>query len=386
MARKPDSSRLNVLFIIYVLSNYSDQEHPLSASDIKKYIDAEFDYLSNAEDGAVISVDTVKRVLEELTDKVFPSGIEEGTYKIEYRFGYYIHCVMEDGDGFTSYRVKEGQQPPKKYYYYESSLKLAELITLKDAIETYCFFSEEDITGIIQKLIKLRPRAFAKSKYHDVASAERDENSLLLMNIEDLNRIINNKSGAKITYCHYNKYMQLEPRDGYPKVMEPVHLMWSNGYYYLLAYNLKYNNIVSMRVDRITDIEEVELEKKHGRETFNPVKYRHEHPVMFSGEKKQIVMLCRDTGSNYIMNSIVDVFGKNVRVVSAEENLLKQYIPNYNEDKKNGVQWLKVTVNTTLGGLEMWATQYCADCVVVSPEELRQQVKQNLKQGMSYYS
>ena len=74
MATKPDSSRLNTFYILYVLANYSDEEHPLSVSDIGKRVDEEFGYLTAT--GPLISSDTVKRTLEELTEKIFVSGIK----------------------------------------------------------------------------------------------------------------------------------------------------------------------------------------------------------------------------------------------------------------------------------------------------------------------
>lgn len=382
MGKKPDSSRLNVLYMIYVLANYSDEEHPMSISEIKDKVDEEFGYLSL--NGTVVSLDTVKRSLEEVTDKLFPSEIYD--YNIECRFGYYIHCVMKQNEKFIPYRAIEGKQLPKKYYYYESNLKTAELLTLKDAVETYSFFSEEDITEIIRKIVKLRPQSFPKSKYYDVSREERDENSLLLMNIEDLNHIIQNRNGARITYCYYGVDKKLQPRPGYPKVVEPVHLLWSNGYYYLLAYNEKYQDIVSLRVDRITDIEEVVMENAHRAEQFNPVLYRHEHPVMFGGKKERMVLLCRDTGKNYIMNTIVDVFGKHTCVVPASDEMVEKYThQDAKKEKEKGTFWLKVTVETTTGGVEMWATQYCNDCIIVSPEESRDRVRQRLLQGMDYY-
>jgi len=384
-SKKGESSRLNAIYVINVLSKFSDEDHPISATDIKRHVDNEFGMTLHSDEEAVISVDTVKRILDELADRWFPIESDVDKFDIEYKFGYYIHTVMKVGKEFRTYRQGDGQAP-KKYYYYENNLKLPELVTIKDAMETYCFFNEEDLTEIVRKIISLRPMSFPEGRYYDVASRERDDNSMVIMNIEYLHNIIKNRSGAKIVYGSYNIDKQLEKRDGYPKVVEPVNLVWSNGYYYLLAYNLKYDNLVSLRVDRIMEIEEVALDKAHSRDSFNPVRYRHEHPVMFSGQKVDIVLLCRDTGKNHIMNSIIDVFGKNIHVSEANDKLIAQYVTNYSEaDKKKGIKWLKVSFSSTVGGMEMWATQYCADCIVVSPEESRMRVKNNIMQGMRNY-
>lgn len=382
-SKKPESSRLNLFYILQVLSNHTDEEHPMSASEISDKVNEEFGYLSSK--GMVISLDTVKRTLDDLTDKIFQADTDYN--EMLSRYGYCVSCLMKKDGEYKVYRAPEDSQAPKRYYYYESNLKTAELMTLKDAIETYSYFSEEDITDIIRKLVRLRPKSFPKSKYFDVAGEMRDENSLLLMNIEELNRIINNRNCANITYCYYGMDKKLIPRQGYPKMIEPIHLMWSNGYYYLLAYNEKYQNIVSMRIDRITDIDEVEIENTHRAENFNPVQYRYEHPVMFGGKKETIVMLCRDTGKNYIMNTIVDVFGKNARVTQASDELLKKYLKHNREYySEQGIIWLRVSIESTPGGVELWATQYCNDCLIISPEESRDRVKKRLHAGIEYYN
>lgn len=382
-SKKPESSRLNLFYILQILSKHTDEENPMSASEISDKVNEEFGYLSST--GTVISIDTVKRTLEELTDKVFSAGVDHN--EMLHCYGYCVSCLMKKNGEYKTYHESEGAQAPKKYYYYENNLKAAELLTLKDAIETYSYFSEEDITDIVRKLIRLRPKSFPKSKYFDVAGETRDEDSLLLMNIEELNRIINNRNCANITYCHYDVDKKLIPRPGYPKMIEPIHLMWSNGYYYLLAYNEKYHSIVSMRIDRITDIEEIEIENTHRAEKFNPVQYRYEHPVMFGGKKETIVLLCRDTGKNYIMNTIVDVFGKNAKVMQASDELLEKYLRHGREYyKEQGITWLRVSIESTSGGVELWATQYCNDCLIISPEESRDRVKKRLHAGIEYYN
>lgn len=365
--RKPDSSRLNLFYIIHVLQHYSDREHPMSVSTIKEKINQDFGYLSMSD--SLISSDTIKRTLDELIEHVFPDEMNVMEYEAAY--GFWIGYINQN----------------KKFYFYESSLKEAEILTLKDAMETYSYFSEEDITEIVRKLVRIRPCAFPKQRYFDVAKDERDDDSLLLMNIDELNEIIQRRNGANITYCAYDMQKKLVPRPGYPKFIEPLHLMWSNGYYYLLAYYEKYQNIVSYRVDRITDIEEVEIENSRRKDSFNPVLYRHEHPVMYGGQKEKIVLLCRDTGKNYIMNTIMDVFGKNAKVSKADEDMIRKYLPEAPESyMEKGITWLKVVIETTTGGVELWATQYANDCRIVEPEASAERVKERLQAGLGNYN
>ena len=83
------------------------------------------------------------------------------------------------------------------------------------------------------------------------------------------------------------------------------------------------------------------------------------------------------------MNTIVDIFGKNAKVTKAPMELLKKYLP---ESQTQNEDWLKVTVEAAVGGVELVAAQYCGDCIIISPEQLRERVKQKLTQGLKNYN
>lgn len=382
---KPENSRLNPLYIIQALKEHTDEEHPMTASQISDAVNREFGYLSST--GSVVSASTVKRILEDVTDFIFPFGTD--LENAELNFGYGIYCVMKKGDSFVPYKGDEGNGHalPVRYYYYESNLKKAELITLKNAVETYNYFSSEDVTDIVRKIIKLRPTAFEEARYFDtVEESQRAEDSRLLANIETMHDLIRRKRRAKITYCAYGFDKKLHPRPGYPRVVEPLEMMWGNGYYYLLTYNEKYQNTVSLRLDKITQIEDAGETGCHYVKNFDPVKYRFEHPVMYVGEKEHVELLVRETRDNYMMNMLMDTFGKAMIVEEADNEMLLQYLGRSAEEfEAEGVKWHKIHVSSIAGGIALWAMEYCNDCVVIKPEGLVQYVRENLELGLEYY-
>lgn len=69
MANKPENSRLNLFYNLYVLKTNTDEEHPISAASISRIINAEFGYMSAT--GNIISTDTVKRTLDDLIAQFF---------------------------------------------------------------------------------------------------------------------------------------------------------------------------------------------------------------------------------------------------------------------------------------------------------------------------
>lgn len=383
-AKKPENSRWNLLLILNVLKRYTDSENPMSAMDICGKINRDFHEFVSGRGQKVMSADTVKRTLDGFISDFFD------IYALD-TLDFKVDCVMKRGEEYVRYDYgDESLKRMKKYYYYEGEFTTSEIRTLIDAIETHSYFSNEDVCGIVEKLMHLRPCDYRNRRYQDSAEEIRDENSLLLMNIDMLGEIIEKGQRARIEYCYYDENKKLVPRLGYPKEVEPLTLMWSNGYYYMLAYNEKYGNVVNYRVDRIRGIEPAGLGKEsvspYAGKEINPVKYRMEHPVMYGGKKQHFVLLCRDTGRNYVVNMIMDVFGKNTKIVRADDRLLKErfgYGREYYE--KQGIKWLKVSFDSAPGGVELWATQYCTDCIIISPESSRQEVARRLDEGRKNY-
>ena len=86
------------------------------------------------------------------------------------------------------------------------------------------------------------------------------------------------------------------------------------------------------------------------------------------------------------MNTIMDVFGKSAIVTKADDEILLKYLEHDSSFfKEQGITWLKVSIETTTGGVELWATQYCYDCLIISPEESRLRVRERLESGLDYY-
>lgn len=364
---KPGTARLNFIYIIYVLRQYTDELHPMSIAEITGQVNKEFSQIS--ERNIFMSSDTVSRTLD--------AYVEGGNIPDEdptdpfNPLGFRIECLKEQG---------------RRLYYYKNDFDDAEIRILIDAVKTCSYLATEDVVNIVQKLINLQPKTFECYRHYREDYEVRDEDSLLLQNVDYFNEIIRNRNCARIIYCNYDMNRKLVPREGYPRVIRPVSMMWSNGFYYLLAYSEKYQNTVNYRMDRITEVAEVPIANADIQDNMNPAWYRLRHPVMFSGRMEHIKILCRDTGKNYIMNVIMDYFGKLARIRTAADEVVLKYTGHTpSEYRKEGITWLEVTVDASVEGVEMWASQYCEDCLIISPESSREMLLKKLQGGISLY-
>ena len=381
---KGEQSRLNILYIIFTLKKYSNEQHPLSVNEITKHINRDYAHFSTMEQ--LISPDTVKRTLDMLTSYFFDTS-EPEISKIIADYGFIIFCVMKENDAFVTYHSSDDTNARKKYYYYQSCFTNAEVTTLIDAIETYNYFSDDDLLELIDKLIKIQPVSYASEQYHNYVPSVKDKNSIVSLNINSLDQIIDRKHCAKITYCNYNEKKELVLRPGYPKKIDPIALMWSNGYYYLVAYHPEHKTVVNYRIDRSTDVEEIEETPSYTIPNFSPSNYKLEHPVMYGGDCVHMALLCRETGSNYIMNSIMDTFGVPAKIRPATNEELIQYL-NHDSSfyQERGEKWFHISFRSSTKGVELWALQYCDNCVIISPQESILNIKAALAKANELYS
>ena len=100
--------------------------------------------------------------------------------------------------------------------------------------------------------------------------------------------------------------------------VSPWNLIYDDEKYYLVGYDHLHKEIRHYRVDKILDVEEVDLKRK-GVTKFRQVKkakYTQQHFRMYGGEIQTVTLLCE----NEMSNVIVDQFGRDIQMIPVDEN------------------------------------------------------------------
>ncbi len=377
---KGETSTNNILYLILTLKNHSDRNHPLSIREITESLNNDFGSY-----GIQLDRTTVLRQLNKLESErigLFREQNDEITeitdskdLDLRHNLGFYIVGFEDNGT---------------KYYYYESVLLESELMTLYDAIETYNYFAVDDIKSISLKLSTIRPLSEDKLKYYPSQTDwDLKEDNTVLQNISTLAGIIQSSQLADIDYGEYNKSLKLAQKKGYPKTLRPLRLLWSNGYYYCIMGIKGYSNTINLRVDRILSIDPVPADSKQLKEYsgFDGINgsndpdskssYRSKNPVMYSGAQRNFHILVNASANN-MMNTIVDVFGKNKKTVPVDADTAKKY-------HITAGDWVQLHLKCTADGMELFATEYCRDVIIISPEKSAQNVRETLKLALTRY-
>ena len=381
--------QFNVLYLILTLKNHSDKKHPITEKEILDHLNKDY----SSQYGVSMDRSTLTRMLNAL------EGLMLNVFRDEKITETTRNEDLNLKNGLSFYLGHIKNKGTADQYYYESVLLESELHTLYDAIETYNYFCIDDIKNISYKLSSLRPRSKDLLRYiPSRADSFLKEDNLVLQHISELAGIIKKKQPARITYGFYNENLKLAIKKDYPKELLPLRLIWSNGYYYCIMGQKDYSNTVHLRVDRIIEIEPVENTKKADLKKYSSLNtaddnesksdYRTKYPVMYSGTLSNFRILVNASANN-MMNTIVDVFGigdadiglKRKKTVPVNADTAKKY-----HLKNNGEGWVALSVKCSEPGMELFATEYCRDVIIVSPDASAQRVKAALKEALGHYS
>ena len=318
---------LNML-ILDILKEYSDEEHRLTQQDIIKILRRNYDMDCDRR--------SVKNNILCLID-----------------LGYEIN--MENG-----------------YYLEERELEDAELRMLIDSVLFSKTLSATQAKRLIKKLETFGNRYFAAKVSHvsNTPSLSRTENKQVLYTVNSINDAIDGKRKIKFRYYKYGSDLKLHDRDK-EYILNPYQMVASNGHYYLLGNVDKYDNVSYFRIDKMMNVEILEMKVKPMKEVkglengLDLPRHMAEHAYMFCGESVPVKIRCgEDT-----MDSLVDWFGRDIRVLS--------------KDPDTGEITVRVTCN--YNAMFYWALQYAPHIEVLEPVELRKELREEIHKMAEKY-
>lgn len=309
---------LNML-ILEILETYSDEEHHLTQQDILKILDRDY--------GMSCDRRSVKNNILYLMELGYDIDIEDGYFLATRKF--------ED----------------------------AELRLLIDSVLFSKTLSATQAKRLIKKLEDCGNKYFKAKVSHVVTTPRirRTDNKSVLYTVNSINDAIDKKKKIQFRYNRYE--MDLKLHDvGKEYLVNPYQMVASNGNYYLLGNLDKYDNVSYYRIDKITDVRIIEDKVKPMSEVKDLVngldlpKHMAEHIYMFCGESVPVKLKCK----NYIVDSLVDWFGTDVRIMEKQDDdFVVRIVCNYD-------------------AMMYWALQYGQHVEVLEPAALRAELKNEI--------
>ena len=313
--------KVKLLYIIKILTEFTDEQHPLSATEICDRLAA---YDITAERKAIYDD---------------------------------INCLIDFG-----YDIVQTRVPKNGYFLASRDFELPEIFLLSDAVRTAKFISEKKTRELTKKLDKMLSVHQAKNGLRGIYidSSSKTHNEELFYNIDQINSAI--EQGKKIRFTYTKKILR-EGRqiitESKERVVSPYAMTWQFDYYYLIGNYDKYNNLMNLRIDRIHKVEITDEPVRHFsevsdyRDSFDVADYTKKLFGMFGGNMQEVKLRC----SNKILEQVTDRFGDSIFITNVTESTFDFTV--------------KAAVSDAL---VTWITNYSNMIEVIRPEELRQKI------------
>lgn len=320
-----EEKKTSIIALLLVLREYSDENHPLSQSEINNLMSTKYN----------VTLD--RRTLYKSVETLIGLGYDISTFK-------------DNGQG---------------YYLVDRQFEQSEIYLLCNAIHSSNFIPSKASKDLINKLLQTQSKYYREDFVNSVFvdNANKKENKEFFLNIELLAKSIKDKKVISFNYTKYNLDRQIVNKREKPYVVSPLYLVYINEKTYLVAKDDNYNDLTHFRVDKIKNIRFID--KNYARITSkdDPYQYAKNKIYMYAGKENNIAIKC----DNIILDDIIDKFGKNIMIYSSDDD---HFIANIKSSKT---------------GFIYFALQYLQYLEVLEPTELRKEIKDILNKGIKKY-
>lgn len=327
------NTKLKLLYLKEILEKYSDELHVLNSNDIADRLENEY--------GLVCERKSIYKDIEVLMD-------------------YGMDIIKT--------------RTPKNGYFLASGLfELAEIRLLTDAVQAADFITKNKTKKLIEKIegfVSIHQASVLKKQVY-IDNRAKSTNESVFYVIDRLDTAI--KSGKKVKFQYSRRKMDdkyAARKETRTFTLSPYALIWSSDHYYLVANNEKYDNLMNVRVDRISQVEIMEdpvrpMEEVSPYSTyFDAADYAAKTFNMFSGDLQMIELKCSST----ILEQIFDRFGERINTRRADDT-----------------HFLLRTEASISSGLVSWIMQFGTDIEVIQPSELKEMVAEKAARILGIY-
>ena len=317
---KQANQRLKTYVVLQYLLKYSDESHPKSAYDIIGYLE---DCGISAERRSIYKdIEDINRIMLMLQEDIDLDEVDRMIAEAE---------ESDDEDEISELKTILYDKHKKGFYVRQRKFDIHDVRLLAECVYAAKFVAEGQAKRLVDVVCEFVSEEQAKRIRHNAFLTDRvkTDNRGVLNNIAAINDAMSRHldgephTPEKITF-QYLKYSvsdmskQVERRKGARYTVSPFQLLINDGNYYLLAYDNRYHELRTYRVDRMKDIR-FTGEPRDGEEEFKEIElktYTKRVFSMYGGEQKLVEIRF----INPLLDAVVDRFGtKDVQYVKVDE-------------------------------------------------------------------
>ena len=325
----PSNKKLSILCVLEVLKKYSDQNHLLTQKDIAKKVFDEY------------GLELERKSIGASVDSLIDFGCD----------------IVKNKNGC---------------FLAERELEDSEISFLVDAVFSSRSIDSANSQKLAAKLSQFLS-VYDRKKFKYICKADqiiRTNFKQLFFTIDVLNEAIDKGKKVEFNYnrFYFDKEMD-EKRKAKRYVINPYFMINNLGRYYLVCNLEGHDEIANYKIELISNIKILDSDVRPIKELKNCengvdiAKYANENVYMFHNDTVTATIKIED---EYAAEYIMEWFGKNARFF-----------------KKDGTTYAEVTANEQ--ALHYWCLQYGDSVELIAPENLREKIKNSVKNMAKKY-
>ncbi|TWH80645.1 putative DNA-binding transcriptional regulator YafY [Sedimentibacter saalensis] len=276
--------------------------------------------------------------------------------------------IYNDIDSLKSYGIDILCKKSKTYSYYvgDRTFELAELKLLADAVASSKFITERKSRDLIRKISSLASNYEALQLKRQVYVADRVKtmNEKIYCNVDRIHLAVATHRQISFKYFEYTVDKKKRYRNnGERYTASPYTLTWYDENYYLIADCEKHDRISHFRVDKMEDIEILEIAAEQG-DHINFGDHAKKVFGMFGGEEVTLEALF----DNSLLGVVIDRFG--------EKTIIHKY------DQDNFMAIVRVQISPPFLG---WIFQFGNKVKILSPDNVKNKLVEYCKEVEGSY-
>jgi len=239
------------------------------------------------------------------------------------------------------------------YYIGHRQFEMPELKLLVDAVQSSRFITAKKSSELIKKLSAHASVHQAKELKRQVVITERVKplNENIYYSIDAIHEAINGQWKIHFKYFDYCADKKRVYRKGGERYCQtPVALCWNDDKYYLICYNVKYDDFAHYRVDRMSDVEICDEDADPiDEKQFNVAEHTKQVFGMYGGELVTATLRF----DMRLVNIVLDKFGVDLHL------------------RKMGEQFEIIADVSNSPVFLSWVFQFGDQAEIVAPDSLR---------------
>ena len=309
----------NILYILNVLKEYSDEDHMLSIDDIKDYISDIYE----------VEMD--------------PRTIRRNINLLKEKFDYDIVTWQENRKGY--YLIKNP----------DIDFEPGEIRAIIDTFSYSTFIPKQMSRRIIYKCKNMQ-NVYENEKLKDYkiySTNSKIENKEIVKNIEDISDAIYNKKKINFNYYKYELNPTLNNVNTGLRTISPYAIIYQLQEMYVVGLKEGKTTLYTYRIDRMKNIEILD-EKVNDKVTNEDVeKFVNSTVSMFGKVSEEIEVIC----DNKLLDNVIDLFG--------EGSTIKKYDNNH----------FKLITNKDIEGFKRYVLTNLDMIEVIKPLKLKKEIE-----------